>query len=106
MSKRERGGKREREARERRSARTWRERDGGDDKAMARLGRRGCGEGFWKKKTGQNRPKMVVLHLCFEKNEKKKLKTAFYSENLKHLAAATICLRRGEMLLQQILKPL
>ena len=37
------------------------------------------------------RPKMVVSCVGIGKNEKKKLKTAFYSENLKNLTAAKIC---------------
>ena len=77
---RERERERERGARGS-TARTRREKIGGEDNARESwrrgqgdgeiLGRRGRGEGFWKKKTGEMRPKMVVSCVGIGKNEKK-----------------------------------
>jgi len=102
MLKRERGGEREREAREwgrrGRGEREWR-RGRGDGESLVRRGR---GEGIGKKKSGQNRPKWLS-RVCILRKMRKKLKTAIYRENLKPLAAARIWLRRGEKIIQRSL---
>ena len=85
------------------TARTRRERVGGEDKATARFwGGEDVARDFERKKLERCGRKWLSRVWVLEKM-RKKLKTAFYSENLKNLAAAKICLRRGEVFLQRIL---
>ena len=88
------------------TARTRRERVGGEDEATARFwGGEDVARDFERKKLERCGRKWLSRVWVLEKM-RKKLKTAFYSENLKNLAAAKICLRRGETVLQRLQFPL